>query len=977
MKSTKKHLIAGIITITSCIGLSAYGADSSFKGLNFENGLADWNIEKGKEFKNLIITTSDISNLKFEGKQWLDMTGTRKDKENIAILKKQEVILKSKSFVIDFDKLCFLMSGSHGTYIDLTLADNPDSIIKRACARKAISRRWWDVSKFKGQKVNIIICKKKNQEIAIDDIRIFRKDEFATLKKEHTDRDKQVEKIINDYKNIISKPVSTVLTEKIDSHTMPLGGIGSFSPFFFTGEGRFRYRANFSKNPPYLPTKNAGFFIKTGNNIVEYVATKMKAEYPMLFTESNQTIKDTKIEITAINPFIPLDHDLSVFPCAYFKIKITPHAGNINGDLIFKLPLKSLPKDLSNVPGKIIDVKTFKCLAFSENDNTGIGAIAFSENVIIDKNIISIPYSASKEKSFETTIMLAWHFKEHPVKLTSGDIFGKSKNLSITKPLMGIKFKNIEETLRLGVEHSKEIIENSSAFHDVVFDTTLPSFIVDRAANTAAVLSSPVSMMISDGRFYGYEGADASCPMNTTHVWQYAMTLDSLFPEIGITQQEITLKYEMGKDGSTKMRCNTPVRDLKGNVKTHHAADGHFGVILKVYQHHLRTKDNSFLAEYWEKIKLAMDFGINYYDIDQNNPTPDGIIERAQNNTYDSGVEGPNTFIGSFYLASLRACEEMAIIMGDKSLADKYQKIFLSGSKWMSENLWDENLGFFINKYPVTSKASNYGNGCVSDQMIGQWWARRLRLGPLFPEYKIKQTLKSIFKWNYVPAPTEETFANFYINGFNRQFYFNKPGLLVCNFRDSELPPKAMTYSSEMWTGIEYQVAGHSFMEGLIDEGLLIVYSIWDRYNYGKRNTFSEAECGSFYSRGLSSWGLIDALSGYYINAPKKIIEFNPQYKTNDFKSCFVAAGGWGSFKQLRDENTQNNTIAVQYGAVNVKMLRLGVPKDKEVNNVNIDLNGNDVAISFKKESDFVVITFNNDCRIQVAEKLNCKVNFK
>ena len=38
----------------------------------------------------------------------------------------------------------------------------------------------------------------------------------------------------------------------------------------------------------------------------------------------------------------------------------------------------------------------------------------------------------------------------------------------------------------------------------------------------------------------------------------------------------------------------------------------------------------------------------------------DGLMESTQSNTYDINFSGANTYVGSLYLAALKACAEMA-----------------------------------------------------------------------------------------------------------------------------------------------------------------------------------------------------------------------------------------------------------------------------------------------------------------------------
>ena len=44
-----------------------------------------------------------------------------------------------------------------------------------------------------------------------------------------------------------------------------------------------------------------------------------------------------------------------------------------------------------------------------------------------------------------------------------------------------------------------------------------------------------------------------------------------------------------------------------------------------------------------------------------------------------------------------------------------------------------------------------YGNGCLSNQLVGQTWASQLDLGELYPHDQIVTTLRSIYHYNWTP----------------------------------------------------------------------------------------------------------------------------------------------------------------------------------------------------------------------------------
>ena len=103
-----------------------------------------------------------------------------------------------------------------------------------------------------------------------------------------------------------------------------------------------------------------------------------------------------------------------------------------------------------------------------------------------------------------------------------------------------------------------------------------------------------------------------------------------------------------------------------------------------------------------------------------------------------------------------------------------------------------------------------------------------------------------------------------------------------------------MIYSHEVWTGIEYQVAAHLIMTGFVEEGLDIVRTARARYDGRVRNPFNEYECGSWYARALSSYSLLQALSGARYDAIDKVLYLRPRIK-GDFRSFLCTASGFGT----------------------------------------------------------------------------------
>ena len=119
-------------------------------------------------------------------------------------------------------------------------------------------------------------------------------------------------------------------------------------------------------------------------------------------------------------------------------------------------------------------------------------------------------------------------------------------------------------------------------------------------------------------------------------------------------------------------------------------------------------------------------------------------------------------------------------------------------------------------------------------------------------------------------------------------------GLLLCTWPRGGKPSLPFVYSDEVWTGIEYQVASHLMAEGLVQEGLDIVRVCRDRYDGDLRNPFNEYECGHWYARAMSSYGLIQGLTGVRYDAVDKTLYIDSNVGDN-FKSFLSTAAGFGS----------------------------------------------------------------------------------
>lgn len=182
-----------------------------------------------------------------------------------------------------------------------------------------------------------------------------------------------------------------------------------------------------------------------------------------------------------------------------------------------------------------------------------------------------------------------------------------------------------------------------------------------------------------------------------------------------------------------------------------------------------------------------------------------------------------------------------------------------------------------------------YGPGCLSDGVLGFWIGFVCGLDEIVDADKVTSRLLAVHKYSLKRDLSD--FANPQRPSFAMG---NEGGLLPCTWpRDGELS-LPFVYSNEVWTGIEYQVASHLMFEGKVKEGLDIVRECRDRYDGKIRNPFNEYECGHWYGRALSSYGLIQGLTGVRYDAVEKTLYINSR-TGNSFRSFLATDGGFGT----------------------------------------------------------------------------------
>jgi len=517
---------------------------------------------------------------------------------------------------------------------------------------------------------------------------------------------------------------------------------------------------------------------------------------------------------------------------------------------------------------------------------------------------IFVPFKLDPNQSKTITLQLSWYMGQ------SDQRCGKDpEDLQVEKdttysPWYSGQFANIYAVADYWRTHYDKLRHKTERFSACFYDTTLPPEVIEAIAANLTILKSPTVLRQKDGRLWCFEGCCDNigcCHGTCTHVWNYAQAIPHLFPDMERTLRETEFLVNQDDRGHQYYRSSLPIRPVIHKSKNA-ASDGQLGGIMKAYREWRISGDTKWLKELWPKIKQSMAYCIEQWD-----PRHKGVLEEPHHNTYDISFWGPEGMCTSFYLGALTAAIALGKEMGDD--VSLYEELLGKGTKAMETELF--NGEYFYQKIqwvgldaiPDAAKGPpeeqelfkregpkyQYGVGCISDGVLGAWIAKVCGVDQAIDQDKIATHLKSVHKYNLKrdlsahANPQRPTYA-----------CNSEGGLLLCTWPHGGALSLPFVYSNEVWTGIEYQVAAHMCMLGMVDQGLEIVRICRDRYDGRVRNPFNEYECGHWYARAMSSYGLLQGLTGARYDAVDKILYIEPMI-AGDFRSFLSTATGYGT----------------------------------------------------------------------------------
>ena len=684
--------------------------------------------------------------------------------------------------------------------------------------------------------------------------------------------------------------------------------------------------------------------------------TKFNARFPFALIEMQDDDIPLEVHLTGWSPFIPTDADNSSLPVgaieysfrnagsskieAVFSYNSRNFMGQANGMnkikatsngfVLSEVGVKDKPESkgdfaiFTNEPNIVVDHCWFRggwwdplTITWETIMNGETRSIGPVEQGAPGASLF-VPFTLNPGETRVIRLMIAWYVPDTNLK------YGKdseemeeeectdpdcSCKLPFYKPWYSAKFKGIDEVVSYWKTNYNDLRNKSELFKNSFYKTTLPDEVIEAIAANLTILKSPTVLRQPDGKLWSYEGCSDNsgcCAGSCTHVWNYAQAIPHLFPKLERTLRETEFFPSQDKEGHQTFRSALPIRPVATTFYA--ASDGQPGGIMKMYRDWRISGDNKWLKKMYPKVAESMDYCIRTWD-----PRSTGTLEEPHHNTYDIEFWGPDGMCTSFYLGALKAISEMGKFLGED--VQKYQALYEKGRKVIETELFDGE--YFIQqikwkgltaadpdsalndpKTNIPDEARElllkegpkyqYGKGCLSDGVLGVWIAEVCGLKNIVDSVKVASHLNSVYKFNFKADITNHS------NPQRPSYALGKEGgLLLCTWPKGEMLSLPFVYSNEVWTGIEYQVASHLMLMGEVDKGLEIVRACRDRYDGSIRNPFDEYECGHWYARAMSSYGMLQGLTGVRYDAVTQ--EMFIDSRIGDFTSFISTETGFGN----------------------------------------------------------------------------------
>lgn len=286
-------------------------------------------------------------------------------------------------------------------------------------------------------------------------------------------------------------------------------------------------------------------------------------------------------------------------------------------------------------------------------------------------------------------------------------------------------FADAKDCARYCLGEWERLFRETMLFKEALYATRLPEKALEAVSANLSILKSATCLRLGDGSFYAFEGCgptEGCCEGSCTHVWNYAYALPYLFPNLERSMRDLEYRYSQREDGSMAFRLMLPPGRERYEFRA--CVDGHMGGVIKTWREFLLCGDIEWLSGKWEGVKNCLEFAWAATNEDGWDADRDGVLEGRQHHTLDMELFGPNAWLNGFYQAALKAGAEIAALLGHEKERAEWQELFERGKAWVDENLF--NGSYYEQKVDLEDKGllEKYNAGTTLDgaDSVAAYW---------------------------------------------------------------------------------------------------------------------------------------------------------------------------------------------------------------------------------------------------------------
>ena len=444
-------------------------------------------------------------------------------------------------------------------------------------------------------------------------------------------------------------------------------------------------------------------------------------------------------------------------------------------------------------------------------------------------------------------------------------------------------FSDAEEVSRYLQRERSRILEAVRLFREVLYSGSFPEVFPD---TVSAQLSTLVkcSWWSGEGNFGVWEGL-GSCGLHTTDVaFHGSWSLAVLFPALERRQMGMTAAFQRA-DGRVP-HFFTP--DFHSVDDGFDRVDMNPQFVLLACRDYLLAGDRAWAEELWPRVVRAME---STASLDGDG---DGLPDRdAGRNTYDAWrFSGTSAYLSILWLAALEAGAVLADALDRPEQARAWRALGARGAAALERRLWNGSC------YDLWVDGGRRDECRMTAQLDGAFFCRLLGLRDILPERRVGAALDAIWDSNFSPE-----------GGLVNASCPPGKHATLHTFRNCQ--------GSSNWSGIEYIMAAFYLMTGQYRRGLELVVTVWERHQR-LGLVWDHAECGDHYYRPLSSWTLLQALTGVSIHGASRTLLLEKSPCGEAFRGPWFAAGGYGTV----EGSGGSRKLACRQGRVPLERIR-------------------------------------------------------